>query len=111
MTGSSARPRVLGHRGSSEAAAEHTLTAYRAALAAGADGLECDVRLTRDGVPVCIHDRRVDRTSDGVGVVSALELADLAALDFTTDVAGNVAGNVAVNVAGDVAGDVADRDG
>jgi glycerophosphoryl diester phosphodiesterase len=78
-------PRVLGHRGSSETAAEHTLAAYRAALDSGADGLECDVRLTRDAVPVCIHDRRVDRTSDGVGRVSALELADLAALDFAVD--------------------------
>src|ERR671920_660128 len=75
-------PRVLGHRGSSETAAEHTLAAYRAALDSGADDLECDVRLTRDGVPVCIHDRRVDRTSDGAGVVSTLALADLEELDF-----------------------------
>ncbi|MFL5793805.1 MAG: glycerophosphodiester phosphodiesterase [Actinomycetota bacterium] len=82
MTDALPMPRVLGHRGSTETAAEHTLAAYRAALDAGADGLECDVRLTRDGVPVCIHDRRVDRTSDGVGRVSTLELADLAALDF-----------------------------
>src|SRR5919199_5873445 len=82
MPGSSSRPRVLGHRGSSEATAEHTLAAYRAALEAGADGLECDVRLTRDAVPVCIHDRRVDRTSDGAGVVSTLALADLEELDF-----------------------------
>src|SRR3712207_4540782 len=85
MTNALPMPRVLGHRGSSETAAEHTLAAYRAALDAGADGLECDVRLTRDAVPVCIHDRRVDRTSDGVGRVSALELADLAALDFALD--------------------------
>jgi glycerophosphoryl diester phosphodiesterase len=87
MTDALPVPRVLGHRGSSETAAEHTLAAYRAALDSGADGLECDVRLTRDGVPVCIHDRRVDRTSDGVGRVSALELADLAELDFAVDAA------------------------
>src|SRR5207244_2991793 len=47
------------------------------------DALECDIRLTADGVPVCVHDRRVDRTSDGQGPVSALEYADLAELDFS----------------------------
>src|SRR5437763_4571053 len=58
--------------------------AYMQAISDGADALECDVRLTRDGVLVCVHDRRVDRTSDGRGVVSALELADLAELDFSS---------------------------
>lgn len=76
------RPFVVAHRGASAAAAEHTLTAYRQALDDGADGLECDIRLTRDGVPVCVHDRRIDRTSSGHGVVSTLELDALAELDF-----------------------------
>jgi glycerophosphoryl diester phosphodiesterase len=76
------RPQVVAHRGSSADEAEHTLAAYRRAIDDGADALECDVRLTRDGVLVCVHDRRVDRTSSGRGVVSALELADLAELDF-----------------------------
>ncbi len=75
---------VVAHRGSSGEHAEHTLTAYEQAIAQGADALECDVRLTRDGVLVCVHDRRVDRTSDGRGVVSTLELADLAELDFAS---------------------------
>jgi len=73
---------VVAHRGASAVEAEHTLAAYRRALDDGADGLECDVRLTRDGVLVCVHDRRVDRTSSGRGVVSTLELADLSELDF-----------------------------
>lgn len=77
-----APPLVIAHRGASVAAAEHTLGAYRAALEQGADGLECDVRLTADGHLVCVHDRRVDRTSNGRGVVSTLELADLETLDF-----------------------------
>ena len=76
------RPRVVAHRGASADEAEHTLAAYTKALDDGADGLECDVRLTRDGVLVCVHDRRVDRTSSGRGVVSTLELADLHELDF-----------------------------
>jgi glycerophosphoryl diester phosphodiesterase len=75
-------PQVVAHRGASEDAPEHTLAAYRKAIEDGADALECDVRLTADGHLVCVHDRRVNRTSNGRGAVSALELADLAALDF-----------------------------
>ncbi|ARI56500.1 glycerophosphodiester phosphodiesterase [Streptomyces sp. S8] len=73
---------VVAHRGASDDAPEHTLAAYRKAIEDGADALECDVRLTADGHLVCVHDRRVNRTSNGRGAVSALELADLAALDF-----------------------------
>ncbi|MFF9456021.1 glycerophosphodiester phosphodiesterase [Streptomyces flaveolus] len=73
---------VVAHRGASEEAPEHTLAAYRKAIEDGADALECDVRLTADGHLVCVHDWRVNRTSNGRGAVSALELADLAALDF-----------------------------
>jgi glycerophosphoryl diester phosphodiesterase len=77
-------PLVVAHRGSSAAHAEHTLAAYELALEEGADSLECDVRLTRDGVLVCVHDRRIDRVSDGRGVLSTLELADLTDLDFAS---------------------------
>ena len=79
---------VVAHRGSSASQAEHTLAAYELALSEGADSLECDVRLTRDGVLVCVHDRRIDRVSDGRGVLSTLELADLADLDFMSWKAG-----------------------
>ncbi|WP_218917475.1 glycerophosphodiester phosphodiesterase [Luteipulveratus mongoliensis] len=75
-------PQVVAHRGSSAAEPEHTLAAYRRAIAEGADAVECDVRLTADGELVCIHDRTVDRTSDGRGVVSELSYGDLLALDF-----------------------------
>jgi glycerophosphoryl diester phosphodiesterase len=78
----STTPQVVAHRGASEDAAEHTLAAYERAIEDGADALECDVRLTRDGVLVCVHDRTVNRTSSGRGVVSTLELSDLADLDF-----------------------------
>ena len=63
-------------------ASEHTLAAYDLALAQGADALECDVRLTRDGHLVCVHDRTINRTSTGKGVLSTLELADLTGADL-----------------------------
>lgn len=75
---------VVAHRGASFDVAEHTLAAYTAAIESGADALECDVRLSRDGHLVCVHDRRVDRTSDGRGLVSELDLAGLNALDFSS---------------------------
>ncbi len=77
-----AATRVVAHRGASGTLAEHTLAAYKLAVDEGADALECDVRLTADGHLVCVHDRRVDRTSNGRGVVSTLELAQLSELDF-----------------------------
>lgn len=77
-----AQTAVIAHRGASAHLAEHTLASYALALDQGADGLECDVRLTRDGYLVCVHDRRVDRTSTGRGVVSASDLASLAEHDY-----------------------------
>jgi glycerophosphoryl diester phosphodiesterase len=76
------QPQVVAHRGSSADEPEHTLGAYRRAIEVGADALECDVRLTADGHLVCVHDRRVNRTSNGHGRVSTLELAELEQLDW-----------------------------
>lgn len=76
------RPQVVAHRGASHDNAEHTLGAYIAALDAGAEGLECDVRLTADGHLVCVHDRDLRRTASHRGTVSTMELAELAELDF-----------------------------
>ena len=78
------RPLIVAHRGASLDVAEHTLAAYLSAIESGADALECDVRLTRDGHLVCVHDRTVNRTSDGRGVVSEFDLAALSALDFSS---------------------------
>ncbi|GAA2494700.1 glycerophosphodiester phosphodiesterase [Winogradskya humida] len=76
------RPFVFAHRGGADALPEHTLAAYLRALDDGADGVECDVRLTRDGHLVCVHDRRLNRTSNGTGLVSTKTLAELEELDF-----------------------------
>jgi glycerophosphoryl diester phosphodiesterase len=75
---------VVAHRGASSDVAEHTLAAYVTAIESGADALECDVRLTRDGHLVCVHDRTINRTSSGRGVVSDFDLESLQALDFSS---------------------------
>ena len=83
LRGDGRPPLVVAHRGASAARAEHTLAAYDLALQEGADGLECDIRLSRDGHLVCIHDRRVDRTSTGTGVVSRMTLAELDKFNYS----------------------------
>jgi len=60
------------------------LEAYRQALRDGAEALECDIRLTADGHLVCVHDRRVERTSTGRGVVSTMQLHELEAFDWAS---------------------------
>jgi glycerophosphoryl diester phosphodiesterase len=75
-------PEVVAHRGATSEAPEHTLAAYRHAAAIRADAVECDVRMTRDGVLVCVHDRQIKNTSNGRGVVSALHLEELEQFHF-----------------------------
>jgi glycerophosphoryl diester phosphodiesterase len=75
-------PRVVAHRGASAVEPEHTLAAYRRAIEFGAHGLECDVRLTADGHLVCVHDRTIERTSNGQGVLSTMSLAELESYDW-----------------------------
>jgi glycerophosphoryl diester phosphodiesterase len=65
-------PLIIGHRGASAVAPENTMAAFREAIAVGADGIEFDVRLTRDGVPVVIHDSTLRRTGG-----LSLRIADL----------------------------------
>jgi glycerophosphoryl diester phosphodiesterase len=84
----SARP-VVGHRGNRAHAPENTLESFAQAVAAGADAIEFDVRLSLDGVPVVIHDPTVRRTTLSTGDVASMRFADLRSLDagayFTTD--------------------------
>ena len=74
---------VVAHRGASSDEPEHSLAAYLAAVEQGADAIECDVRLTSDGTLVCVHDRKIDRTSTGRGVVSSKTFRELTAYDFS----------------------------
>jgi glycerophosphoryl diester phosphodiesterase len=72
---------LLGHRGYRARYPENTILAFRAALAAGADGVECDLQRTADGCNVVIHDATVERTTEESGKVPELSLAELQCLD------------------------------
>jgi glycerophosphoryl diester phosphodiesterase len=74
-------PIIIAHRGASGLAPENTLPAFERAYSLGVRCMELDVRLTRDGWPVVIHDATVDRTTDGSGAVAELALAEIRALD------------------------------
>ncbi|HKN13428.1 MAG TPA: glycerophosphodiester phosphodiesterase family protein [Candidatus Binatus sp.] len=71
----------IAHRGASGTFPENTLSAFRAAIDAGADMCELDVQLSRDGGVVVIHDETVERTTDGKGEVAELTLEELKRLD------------------------------
>lgn len=75
---------VISHRGASAYAPEHTFFAYDLAIKQNTDMLECDLILTKDEVPVCIHDETVDRTSESTGRVDGFTLAEMRAMDFGT---------------------------
>src|SRR5215467_1491294 len=74
-------PLIIGHRGASAVAPENTMAAFREATAVGADGIEFDVRLTGDGVPVVIHDSTLRRTGGLQHRVADLTSAEIAKVD------------------------------
>lgn len=74
-------PFIIGHRGASAVAPENTLAAFARALADGADGIEFDVRLARDGVPVVIHDATLRRTAGIDAHIAALSSSELSVVD------------------------------
>jgi glycerophosphoryl diester phosphodiesterase len=77
----SPRPLVFAHRGGCKIGPENTIAAFDRGLAAGADGLELDVHLSRDGIVVVHHDPLLDRTTRGTGPLNARTASELAALD------------------------------
>jgi len=74
-------PKVLAHRGASAHAPENTMAAFQLAFDQGADGIELDVMLTKEGRVVVIHDDTVDRTTNGAGKVSEMTLEQVQSLD------------------------------
>jgi glycerophosphoryl diester phosphodiesterase len=75
------RPLVFGHRGGSRLAPENTIAAFERAVAEGVDGLELDVRLSKDGEVMVCHDASVDRTSNTTGVIADMTASELARVD------------------------------
>ncbi|HSE23198.1 MAG TPA: glycerophosphodiester phosphodiesterase family protein [Pyrinomonadaceae bacterium] len=74
-------PLIIGHRGASALAPENTMAAFDLAIEAGADGIEFDVHLTRDGVPVVIHDDTLLRTGGMSRHISEMSLSELSGID------------------------------
>jgi glycerophosphoryl diester phosphodiesterase len=74
-------PLVIAHRGASFIAPENTIPAIKAAIELGADGVELDVKLSKDGVLILHHDQTLDRTTDGSGPIAEWNWSELACLD------------------------------
>ena len=75
------RPIIIAHRGASAFAPENTISAFRMASELKADGIELDVKLSKDGKMVVIHDQSVDRTTNGHGLIKNLMYEELSKLD------------------------------
>jgi len=75
------KPLIIAHRGASALAPENTLAAFRRAIADGADGVEFDVRLSKDGEVVVFHDATLRRLSNRKNLVSSLDAAELEKID------------------------------
>ncbi len=75
------KPTIIAHRGASAYAPENTMAAFQKAIELFADGIEFDVKCTRDGEMVIIHDQTLDRTTDGTGKVIENNLDELRGLD------------------------------
>ena len=76
------RTKIIAHRGASAYAPENTPAAFKLAIEQGADGLELDVHLTKDGEVVVAHDLQLERVSDGIGRICDYTLAELKQLNF-----------------------------
>lgn len=75
-------PKILAHRGANHYAPQNTLPAFRKAIELGADGVENDVHLTKDGVLVICHNYDIDQTSNGTGFICEYTLEELRKFDF-----------------------------
>lgn len=71
------KTKVWAHRGASACAPENTLEAFELAVSQGADGVELDIQMTKDGSLAVIHDETVDRVCDGSGCVADLTMKEL----------------------------------
>ena len=87
-TSSGCALRVGAHRGAMCHAPENTVAAFEAAIATGVFRIECDVRMTSDGVLVLMHDDTVDRTTNGNGVLRQMSYSEVKSLRAITGAGG-----------------------
>ena len=71
------KPLIIGHRGAMALAPENTLSSFQKAIELGVDMIELDVHLSKDNQAIVIHDKSVDRTTDGKGVIKELTLEEI----------------------------------
>ncbi|MFP4698544.1 MAG: glycerophosphodiester phosphodiesterase family protein [Eubacteriales bacterium] len=71
------KPYIIAHRGASGIAPENTIVSFQKAIDQGAEGIELDVHLTKDEIPVVIHDETIDRTTDGSGYIKDFTFEEL----------------------------------
>lgn len=84
------KTKIYGHRGATGTVPENTLPSFKAALDAGAMGLELDIHLAKDGEIIVIHDETLDRTTKGKGYVKDLTVAEIKAMDDSVPTLGEV---------------------
>ncbi|MGN8647135.1 glycerophosphodiester phosphodiesterase [Gracilibacillus sp. HCP3S3_G5_1] len=72
---------IYAHRGASKHAPENTMPAFELAFEHGADGIETDVQLTKDNIPILIHDEQLNRTTNGIGYVKDFTYEEIKQLD------------------------------
>ncbi|MBR2876929.1 MAG: glycerophosphodiester phosphodiesterase [Clostridia bacterium] len=77
-----AKINVISHRGANLVAPQNTLPAFKKSFEIGCDGVETDIHLTKDGVPVLCHNFTIDETSDGTGAIKDMTLEELRKFDF-----------------------------
>jgi len=76
------KPKIIGHRGFSALYPENTMLSFKKAIEYGADGVELDVRCTKDAKVIVVHDESIDRVSDGKGFVREMNYSDILEYDF-----------------------------
>ena len=94
--------KIFAHRGASAYAPENTLPAFEKAVDIGADGVELDIHLSRDGRLVVIHDEMLDRTTNGHGFVKDFTLAELKKLDVSKTMTNSGFCNLRIPTLGEV---------
>lgn len=89
---------IIAHRGASKSAPENTMAAFELAYQSGAEGIETDVQLTKDNIPILMHDERLKRTTNGSGYIKDYTFAQLRKFDAGSWFSGNFSGETILSL-------------